>query len=421
MLIGAIRGTVTAGFSSPEGTTQVRVAITAASALVGEVFGVSALWRRVLKAESIGGESLPAAVLAAEAQLSSADQRWLSRQQLLGLAVAETAWVQSGIGGDRQSLRGESTERLMDPSRMQIGVVSASALGSASALVDDLYTKNKRPGPTSLGRWRGNSLGAVTALRFGLQGDQFNLNAASSTGAQALALAGRCIRSGDLDAVLVVGAEPTLQGPLREANRRSRAMAEDHASVPLTSSRTGMRPVEAAGCLLLESEQRAKQRGAEVLAWLRGSSSGCEAHHLVAPQPGQQLSRAVFDRLKHQGILQDGDTIDWLALHATGTPRFDREEAAFVASAFQPLPWLTAFKQVLGHGLGAAGVVEAALLVEGLCRGTVPPWPMAIDPSLGLPVDPPSSAPVPQLALQLSAGMGGVVAMNLLERSSAGC
>jgi 3-oxoacyl-(acyl-carrier-protein) synthase len=73
-------------------------------------------------------------------------------------------------------------------------------------------------------------------------------------------------------------------------------------------------------------------------------------------------------------------------------------------------------KRSLGHGLGAAGVVEAALISEGLRRGAYPPWPTDLDPSLELLVEPGLEInSAPKCALQCANGMGGVVVMNLLS------
>ncbi|MCP9777891.1 MULTISPECIES: beta-ketoacyl synthase N-terminal-like domain-containing protein [unclassified Cyanobium] len=391
-----------------------RVAITGSSALVAGVVGTPALWVCLQHDQLLSDRALDPSQLCGFARLTPGEARVLSRQQHLGLAAAELAWGQAGLTDRRQPLRGEGHPGLQDPWRLRAGVVSASALGHIGALLEEQASTPQRPSATSLSRWRGNGLGAAVALRFGLQGEQLNINAASSTGAQALALAGRLIRSGEQDLMVVVGAEPRLQPLLRQASQRSGALAASENSQPLMATRSGMVPREAAGCLVLERFESAEDRGAPLLGWLESSATGCEAHHLVAPQPGQALSHQLLKRLLGDGP-RSREAIDWICLHATGTRRFDAEEIAFVHQAFPALPWITAMKRTLGHGLGAAGVVEAALMVEGLQLGSVPPWPKGIDPNLELPANAPMLAPIPRRTLQLSSGMGGVVVMNLLD------
>lgn len=395
----------------------MNIAITGAAVITAGLHSRSDLWQQVCHDRLLPAEVHTFEALSQLAQLSSGEANILSRQQQLGLAAAELAWQQAGLPPERQALRGEQQVPLQQPWRLKAGVVSASALGDLSSLLQEQSTPGSRPRPTSLNRWRGNALGAAVAVRFGLQGDQFNLNAASSSGAQAIGLAARLLDAGLLDLVLVVGAEPALPCLLIEANRRCGALASQGDSQPLSSDRSGMVPREAAGCLVLEHCQRAQARGAGVLAELHNSVSGCEAHHLVAPLPGQALSHQLLQRLRREDNRAQ-TPIDWLCLHATGTPRFDREEVAFVNEAFATLPWISALKRSLGHGLGAAGVVEAALIVEGLRCGEVPPWPAEIDPALGLPRQPAGGPPIPERALQLASGMGGVVVMNLFSRGA---
>jgi len=404
----------------PALTSQpVGVVISGAAALVADRVGLPALWQQLQGDALLPHRQLESHVLAELAQLTGAELAVLSRQQQLGLAAAEAAWRQAGLPALRQPLRGERHPPLAEAWRLRAGVVASSALGNVSALLAEIGRSNHRAGPHSLSRWRGNALGAAVALRFGLQGEQLNLNAASSTGAQALALAARWIALGELDLALVVGAEPALGAALREASLRSGALDAEGTSRPLSAARAGMVPREAAAALVLEREDRARERGATVLARVAASVSGSEAHHLVAPQPGQSLSDQLLLRLRQQLIVAESGLpcppIDWICLHATGTRRFDSEELGFVRRAFRPLPWITAMKRCLGHGLGAAGVVEAALMVEGLRRGELPPWPTDLDPDLGLPERPPLPVPVPRNALQLASGMGGVVVMNLLQ------
>ncbi|MCP9809451.1 hypothetical protein KBY58_08390 [Cyanobium sp. HWJ4-Hawea] len=394
---------------------MISIAITGAAVITARLHSRRELWNQVCSDRLLPDQQHSLEAIRQLAQLNGGEASMLSRQQQLGLAAAELAWREAALPAERQPLRGERQPLQQQAWRLRAGVVSASALGDLSSLLHDQNVPGARPRPTSLSRWRGNALGAALAVRFGLQGDQFNLNAASSSGAQAISLAARMLDAGLLDLALVVGAEPALPQLLLEANRCSGALASHGASQPLSSERSGMVPREAAACLVLDPGERARERGVPALAQLSNSVSGCEAHHLVAPLKGQGLSHALLQRL-FQDDAEAQASIDWLCLHATGTPKFDREEIGFVTRAFPNLPWISAMKRSLGHGLGAAGVVEAALVVEGLQRGQVPPWPAPLDPDLGLPIQPPGSPPTPHCALQLASGMGGVVVMNLFKR-----
>ncbi|MFM8983590.1 MAG: hypothetical protein ACKOLA_11945, partial [Spartobacteria bacterium] len=107
----------------------------------------------------------------------------------------------------------------------------------------------------------------------------------------------------------------------------------------------------------------------------------------------------------------------WALLHATGTPRFDGIEIACLRRFFGgSLPWITAVKRTTGHALGASGMIEAVLAVEGFRRGEVPCWPSNTDPALALDAARPSNPPRPEAALLIGQGMGGTVVVNLLAR-----
>ena len=144
--------------------------------------------------------------------------------------------------------------------------------------------------------------------------------------------------------------------------------------------------------------------------WLGGDQAS-EAYHLLAPEPaGETLEELIRWNRRHLGERP----VDWISLHATGTQAFDVVEAAVLHRCFEtPLPWISAFKRITGHALGASGLVEAVLLVEGLRRGQLPPWPHPTDPELRLSPQRPPAQPA-RTALQISQGMGGVVVVNLL-------
>jgi 3-oxoacyl-(acyl-carrier-protein) synthase len=275
--------------------------------------------------------------------------------------------------------------------------------------------QSRRLSPYSLSRWRSNSIGTAVSVRFGLGGCEFAINAASATGAQMLFLAGTLIRFGMADAVVAVAAEPDPPPLLGEAMARTGSVTRDPLQGPLSAGRTGMRPVEGAACVILESEDHLRKRsGAAIAEWLGGDTAN-EAHHLLAPEPSGatlcELLRRMLDTILTR--YGDRDRVDWISLHATGTPRFDAIEIACLREVFgTSLPWLTAVKRTTGHALGAAGLLDAIVLTEGLQRGEVPPWPVGVDPELGIGPPPTQDPPRPRLSLQIGQGMGGVVVVN---------
>ena len=221
------------------------------------------------------------------------------------------------------------------------------------------------------------------------------------------------IRGGMSDLVVAVAADPYPSELVGNALGRNGSVAKDAGSAPLSPERSGMIPSEGAACLILESESHVAKRGALPLAeWLGGDCLN-EAYHLQAPDPdGAVLENLMKDVL---GRYLPSSLPDWVSLHATGTPRYDSVEAKVIQRLFgERMPWISAFKGITGHALSASGLLEAALLVEGLRRGELPALPRGVDESLGLSLPEGSNPPAPKTALQIAQGMGGDVVVNLL-------
>jgi 3-oxoacyl-(acyl-carrier-protein) synthase len=256
----------------------------------------------------------------------------------------------------------------------------------------------------------------VTTLRYGLGAADFSINAASATGAQAVFLAGTMIRAGLADLVLAVASDSSLPSRLNETMQRNGSVAKNCDSLPLGISRSGMRPAEGAACLIMESESHLLARGGKPVAeWLGGSCLN-ESRHLMAPDDSSMVLEEAFRNLMRDHFSPDEQNacIDWISLHATGTSRFDKAEIGCLKRLYsERLPWISAFKRITGHSLGASGLIEAALLAEGLNVRAVPPWPSGIDPSLKVADMKPSEIPRPRTALQIAQGMGGSLVLNL--------
>jgi 3-oxoacyl-(acyl-carrier-protein) synthase len=270
--------------------------------------------------------------------------------------------------------------------------------------------------PYAVSRWRGNSLGAAVSLRFGLGACDFSLNAASGTGAQVAFLAGTLLRAGLADVIVAVAADPHLPPILAKAMRSSGSVVQGTLPRPLSAGRTGMNPTEGAACLIFESAQHAIARGAKPLAEWLGGQTACEAKHLLAPDSDAAVLQSLLETcVAAYAPVGPGDHgVDWISLHATGTPRFDNVEVGCLQRVFPTrMPWLSAIKRTTGHALGASGLIEAAILADGLQSGHTPAWPENTDPALGLELVRPVAAPAPpQIAFQIGQGMGGVVVVN---------
>ena len=393
-------------------TSPVRVFVTGRGVLAGDQDSISGIWNSVILEETLTGSPPGDSELEEQACLSKPDALILARHQLLALSVVETAWKSAGLPEHRNRLRGEGAKHR----NSRFGCVSGTSLGGIAAMEAETSVPDFRPSPYSLTRWRGNSVGAVTTLRYGLGATDLSINAASATGAQAVFMAGTMIRAGLADLVVAVAADSSLPVRLLETMRRNGSTAKGPGSVPLSASRTGMSPAEGAACLILESETHARARGAVPVAeWIVGSCLN-ESLHLMAPDDSATVLEESFRNLENDFLALRGEhpSIDWVSLHATGTPRFDRAEIGCLKRLFpENLPWISAFKRTTGHALGASGLLEAALLAEGLKTHSVPSWPSGIDPTLKIDDRRKDQPPRPERALQIAQGMGGAVVLNL--------
>jgi 3-oxoacyl-[acyl-carrier-protein] synthase II len=128
--------------------------------------------------------------------------------------------------------------------------------------------------------------------------------------------------------------------------------------------------------LVLEKLSRAKARGATILAELSGWGATSDAFHVTKPAHGHpQAARAM--RLALQSAQLNPDQVGYVNAHGTSTPTGDLEESLALESVFGAHAtgglWVSSTKSMMGHLLGAAGAVEAAVCVDALNQGRVPP------------------------------------------------
>ena len=194
--------------------------------------------------------------------------------------------------------------------------------------------------------------------------------AACASGAHALALAAQLLQDGRTDAVLAGSTEEGLSGAIMAGYRRLGALSRTGVMRPFDRRRDGFVPNAGAGVFLLEREESARARGAEILGYLTGWSLLADATHLTALCPsGETIARAIHAALRRAGR----ENVDYVNAHGTATRVNDMTESRGIAAALGSGVPVSSTKGLTGHLLGAAGAVEAALCVLAMRQGFAPP------------------------------------------------
>ncbi|MER5784236.1 beta-ketoacyl-[acyl-carrier-protein] synthase family protein [Streptomyces mobaraensis] len=235
-----------------------------------------------------------------------------------------------------------------------------------------------------------NMAAAEVALDCGALGPSAATVTACASGADALALARLWLTAGLCDIVLAGGTEAgptplTVVGFDRLGVLSHRRDDPPGASRPFDAGRDGFVGGEAAAVLVLERPEHARARGAVPRALFTGSGSATDAYHPTTPHPeGAGARRALRLALADAGV--SAGEVDHVNAHGTGTPLNDLVEGRVIEDLLPHGPSVTATKGVLGHTLGAAGAVEAAVTVLTVQHGLVPPVANLerLDPALSL-------------------------------------
>ena len=232
------------------------------------------------------------------------------------------------------------------------------------------------PGPGEKGK--GQDPLEILAKEVGLEGERVESLAACAASTQAIAEAFWMIREGEVDEMVAGGADGRAHpGGLLGYDRLgalARGFREkpEEACQPFGLGRSGFVVGEGAGFLVFEEREKAKARGANILAEVRGAAVGCDAWR--APDPREDAAEAVACVRK---CLEDGgvgvEEVNGVVAHGTGTVANDRAEAKMLREVFgEKGPWVTSPKSRIGHLSMACGAVESVLAVESILADVLP-------------------------------------------------
>ena len=209
------------------------------------------------------------------------------------------------------------------------------------------------------------------SIAFGLKGPKVVVSNACAAGANSIGWAADAIRGGRADVMLAGGMD--VLDILSLAGFDSLKALDPEPTAPYSRS-TGLNIGEGAALLVLEDSSKAQERGATILGYVRGYALTSDAHHATAPDPrGDGARRAMQGALDQAGL--QPDDVDYVNGHGTGTPANDSAETKAVEAVFgaDGTPPISSTKSQIGHNLGAAGAVEAAVSVLALRDGVLPP------------------------------------------------
>jgi 3-oxoacyl-[acyl-carrier-protein] synthase II len=292
-------------------------------------------------------------------------------------------YEQIAIAATKQALD-HAGLKITDENADDIGVYIGSGIGGLQTLHDQfsvLFEKGPdRISPFFINMMIIDGAPGVVSIMTGAKGPNWAAVSACATSGNTIGEAWETIRRGDAKAMIAGGAEKAV-GPISMAafdNMHALSRRNDDpqgASRPFDATRDGFVMGEGAAILILEDLEFAKARGAPILAEMVGYAATGDAYHVTEPAPGGSgLVRAMRRALEKSGLRLD--QIDYINAHGTSTPYNDRTETQAIKTCFGEHASrlaISSTKSMIGHTLGAAGAVEAAVSIMTMLTGIITP------------------------------------------------
>ena len=311
--------------------------------------------------------------------------RHAGRQCTFALGAATQAWTQAGL---------DACDAL---DRTRLGIYLGSGEGSLdfdnfTSLLVDAW----RDGRVDTAAWadlafkrmdlhreveqESNMVVAHLAAEFGVLGPAYNVLTACAASTQAIGEAAALIRHGCAEVILTGGAHSMIHpygvaGFNRLTTLSTRNDELETASRPFDLTRDGFVLGEGASILVVETDQTARARGAEVLAEIVGFGSSADAFRITDQDPEGDGAAASMRAALQDAGLAPGD-IGYISAHGTGTKQNDQVETRAVKAVFGDaaagVP-ISSAKSMFGHLIAAAGATELITCVLAIRDGILPP------------------------------------------------
>jgi nodulation protein E len=287
----------------------------------------------------------------------------LDRVSQFAIVAAQQAIAQSGL-----SLDGELSEHT--------ATIIGTGVGGMTTIDDSfkrLYEDQQpRVYPLTIPKLMVNAPASQVSMYCGLRGPSFAVASACASATHAIGLCFQMLRSGTVRAAVTGGAEACITFGSIKGWEAMRVMAPDKCR-PFSKDRKGMIIGEGAAIMVIETEEDARKRGAEILGEIVGFGMSADAKDITAPDEGGMV-RAINGALDDAKLRRED--VQYINAHGTGTTVNDRTETAALKTAFgdhaRKLA-VSSTKSMIGHALGAAGALELLATIMSLREGVVAP------------------------------------------------
>lgn len=293
----------------------------------------------------------------------------------LTLAAARAAWADGSL-----------SQTAVDPQR--VAVVVGSALGGQDLLDLEQAKMAKRRNlaisPFVIPGLIINQAAGQVAQHLGLYGPSVAPANACASGGHAIALGAMFLRSGEADLALcgagesaftpaIVNGFATMKALLPRRSEDRSAADPTQSSRPFSRDRAGFVLSEGAGMVLLATESAARQLGLTIQAEYAGHALNTDGFHVSLPSK-EKIVDCLTTALRRSNVRPE--EVDYYNAHGTSTVMNDRIETEVLKTVFgdaaRRLP-VSSIKGALGHSLGAASAIEAAICVRALLDQKIPP------------------------------------------------
>jgi 3-oxoacyl-(acyl-carrier-protein) synthase len=358
----------------------------------------------------------------------------LDRVTQFAVASASSAMASAGIDSSK-----------INPYRA--GVCIGTAIGGVASmekafnlLVGKTEAARKKPkrvdvrpdeaNPYLFDSYCAHSVSHEVARRHGFYGFCSTMSTGCTAGVDAIGLAAELIADGVVDVMITGGSEAPITPIVLSSFDNIRCLTRRNddptrASRPFDRDRDGFLLAEACGILVLESETHARKRGAQILGYVLGAASLCNAYHMTGlPEDGVALGDTLERALHYSRIRPE--EVDYINAHGSSTVQNDRNETAAFKIAFgqyaRNIP-ISSSKAVLGHPLGAASAVESIISLIAIQERVAPPTANYenADPACDLDYIPNEARDVPIHVVECNAsGFSGIHSAVIFSSSEFG-